>query len=116
VGIPEISEMKTENPTHFVMGHLLRDAGNYKTYGEVLLLNDLGLTLAGADAYLRQRLIDGAYFYASKWGIASLEEGQPGAGCETWYEYEGLEVGTAMDSCAIPLSLVRHPFGHFLPA
>lgn len=86
------------------ISYLLRDAGNYKTYGEVQLLNDLGLTLAAADAYLLQRLIDGEYFYASKWGIASLEEETAEAGCEMWHEYWRLALGSVMVMDAISLS------------
>ncbi len=65
------------------LSYLFRDAGNYKTFGFVILSNPGGRSAERIDNDLRRRLIDGAYFYPEKMQLPVLDCGDEGM----WHEY-----------------------------
>jgi hypothetical protein len=52
--------------------YLYRDAGNYKNFGSVVLVNPENLSLAEFENRLRANLIDDIWFYAEDWGLPNL--------------------------------------------
>lgn len=52
--------------------YLYRDAGNYKSFGAVILANPNNFTLQQAEELIRPKLIDGTWFYASQWQVPDL--------------------------------------------
>ena len=57
---------------HIKLNYLYRDYANYKNYGEVIFVNPDNLGLEHMEATLRANLIDGEWFYASRWGVPDL--------------------------------------------
>jgi hypothetical protein len=69
-----------------------RDSGNYKNYGAVIFANTEGIDLSVVNNLIQAKLIDGTWFYASRWNIpnlffASIDiEADP-----TWHQFEFVE-------------------------
>jgi len=73
--------------------YLYRDYANYKNYGEAIFTNPDNLSLEDADTTLRANLMDGEWFYASRWGLKDLhfdkyddEDDHP------YHTYDGVEL------------------------
>ena len=54
------------------LNYLYRDYANYKNWGEAIFSNPDNLSLEHIDATLRANLMDGEWFYASRWGLKDL--------------------------------------------
>lgn len=52
--------------------YLYRDGGNYKNYGFVILSNPGNLALTEVEKLIRNKLIDGEWFYPEEWGLPEL--------------------------------------------
>jgi len=53
--------------------YLYRDAGNYKQFGQIVFLNPTNLDPQSATLKIKDKLIDGEFFYPSKVGVPRLE-------------------------------------------
>ena len=72
--------------------YLYRDAGNYKTYGHVVMANLANTTLQQLEADIRAKLIDGVWFYAQEWGVPDLHtHAWDNELDHTFHEFESLE-------------------------
>ncbi len=56
------------------LSYLFRDAGNYKTFGFVILRNPSARSVEELDKHLRRFLIDGAYFYPEQVQLPVLQD------------------------------------------
>ena len=54
------------------LNYLYRDYANYKNNGEAIFANPDKYSLEQVDATLRTYLLDGEWFYASRWGLKDL--------------------------------------------
>ncbi len=81
--------MKNNSSNNIKLSYLFRDAGNYKTFGFVVLSNSGGKSLAEIDGDLRRCLIDGAYFYPEQVQLPVLDEGEE----RMLHEYGNVESG-----------------------
>ena len=54
------------------LNYLYRDYANYKNHGEAILANPDNLSIQHIEATLRANLLDGEWFYASRWGLKDL--------------------------------------------
>lgn len=74
---------------NFKFEYLHRDEGNYKLFGSVYLGNQNKISLNDAKIQIREKLIDGEYFYPQDLGIGIFTEHLnllvPFDG---WYEFE----------------------------
>lgn len=52
--------------------YIYRDFGNYKNYGEAIYFNPDNIRIEEIAVLLRSHLIDGEWFYASRWGVPDL--------------------------------------------
>lgn len=68
--------MKKDLSRNIKLCYLFRDAGNYKTFGFVILRNPSGKSLEGIDGDLRRILIDDAYFYAEQVQLPVLDDSE----------------------------------------
>ena len=75
------------------LNYLYRDYANYKNWGEAIFSNPDNLSLEHIDATLRANLMDGEWFYASRWGLKDLhfdkyddEDDHP------YHTYDGVEL------------------------
>src|SRR5262245_11551091 len=92
-------------PQSMTLSYMHRDAGNYKTFGNVTLVNDLELSFTNLETELRLHLIDGEYFYPSKWGLPNLNPVASGISeSEDWNEFLCLEEGAEVVDLSIPVS------------
>lgn len=75
--------------TDLILQYFHRDGGNWKDHLSVYIRNPSGCSLEEAEADIRTRLLDGAYFYAREVG---LQESQ--YACEhDWHEFDRLVAG-----------------------
>ncbi|MDP2142183.1 MAG: hypothetical protein Q8L20_15350 [Gammaproteobacteria bacterium] len=75
--------------------YLYRDAGNFKLWGEVVFANKEGLDIDEIESKIRNSLIDGEYFYASKIGVPVLRfEKLVPAMDHDWHEFVGVAEST----------------------
>lgn len=72
--------------------YLHRDAGNYKDWGSVVLVNDLNLSIEEIHEKLLGICIEGNNFLPSKWGVQALMDSNL-PDFELWHEYH----------CVLPL-------------
>jgi len=72
------------------LSYLFRDAGNYKTFGVVILMNSSGKSAEEIDGDLRRFLIDGMYFYPEQGRLPILQHSSDE---DIWREYEKVEGG-----------------------
>lgn len=79
--------MKKDLFRNIKLSYLFRDAGNYKTFGYVVLSNPGSKSPEEIDADLRRCLIDGAYFYPDQVQVPVLNYSPEGM----WHEYEQVE-------------------------
>ena len=70
--------------------YLHRDDGNYKLFGSVDFTNIKNLPIDEIVIRLRNKLIDGEYFYPKDFGIQKFIELEPEI-MENWYEVEKIE-------------------------
>lgn len=88
------------------LSYLYRDAGNYKNFGEVIFANPSNVSLEKVTELLKQKLIDGQWFYARDYGLPNLhfdkwnEELDHG-----FHEFEGMEYTD--DPPSVSISLYR---------
>ena len=54
------------------LNYRYHDYANYKNHGEVVFANPDKFSLEQIDATLRTYLLDGEYFYVSRWGLKDL--------------------------------------------
>ena len=54
------------------LNYLYRDYANYKNHGEAIFSNPDNLNLEHIEATLSDNLMDGEWFYASRWGLKDL--------------------------------------------
>jgi hypothetical protein len=54
------------------INYLYRDYANYKNHNEVIFGNPDNLSLAQVESLIKEKLLDGEWFYASKWGLSDL--------------------------------------------
>lgn len=54
------------------LSYMYRCYGNYKNHGNVILSNPEGLTIDDIKAQLDKKLLDGQWFYASRWHLPGL--------------------------------------------
>ncbi|MCJ8498831.1 hypothetical protein MVI27_11280 [Chryseobacterium salipaludis] len=80
--------MKNNSSNNIKLSYLFRDAGNYKTFGFVVLSNSGGKSPEEIDGDLRRCLIDGAYFYPEQVQLPVLDCSDAGM----WHEYEKVEM------------------------
>lgn len=69
--------------------YLYRDAGNYKQFGQIVMLNPSKLDLKTATSKIKDKLIDGEFFDPSKVRVPKLEvfDFNPEIDHE-WYEFQ----------------------------
>ncbi len=70
--------------------YLHRDEGNYKTFGEVIFVNPDGIGITKAEVLLREKLIDGEYFYPLEVKIPLFVEHTGLSFFSDWYEFTEL--------------------------
>jgi hypothetical protein len=73
--------------------YLYRDSSNYKNYGYVIFANTANTGLTEWEAFIKEKLIDGTWFYANEWGLPELFPEQ----CDfridpTWHEFESVGI------------------------
>ena len=54
------------------LNYCYRDYANYKNHGEAIFSNPDNLSVEYIDTTLRANLLDGEWFYASRWGLKDL--------------------------------------------
>jgi hypothetical protein len=57
---------------NLLLHYLYRDAGNYKSHGEVVLSNPTSLSLHDIDLNIRYHLVQGMFFNAKSVGLPDL--------------------------------------------
>ncbi len=74
------------------VAYLYRDAGNYKQFGFQVFANASRIPLLEIEEAIQARLIDGAYFDASKWSLPALHLHTYDAELDHhWHEFEKIE-------------------------
>ena len=71
--------------------YLHRDSGNWKKFGSKLFSNPERLTLEEIEQWIRQNLIDQAYFYPDQVGIRKFKFHR-NLDDYSWYEFESVEI------------------------
>lgn len=85
--------------------YLYRDGGNYKNYGFVILSNPGNLALTEVEKLIRNKLIDGEWFYADEWGLPELFfEWVDFRDDPTWHEFESIDCVNA----SVPQTGLNH--------
>ncbi len=79
--------MKNNSSSNIKLSYLFRDAGNYKTFGVIILRNASGKSPEEIDGDLRRLLIDGAYFYPEQVRLPGLDESDK----RMWHKYKRVE-------------------------
>ena len=54
------------------LNYRYRDYANYKNYGEAIFTNTDNLSLEHINTTLSANMLDGEWFYASRWGLKDL--------------------------------------------
>ena len=54
------------------LSYRYRDYANYKNHGEVIFSNPENLSVTDINHIIQENLIDGQWFYASKWEVKDL--------------------------------------------
>ena len=52
--------------------YIYRDFTNYKRHNEIIFSNQNNIPVTEVQAFIKDNLIDGAYFYASEWKVPDL--------------------------------------------
>ena len=78
--------------------YLYRDYSNYKNYGNIVLGNPNCLTLVEIDEIIREKLIDGEMFNATKVGLPSLFFEVSNCDDHDLHEFMGVELTNENDS------------------
>lgn len=74
---------------NFKFEYLHRDEGNYKLFGSFYLGNKNGITLKNAKILVKEKLIDGEFFYPQDLGIGVFPEHSGVLNpFDGWYEFE----------------------------
>ena len=69
--------------------YLHRDEGNYKIFGELIFANPNSLSAEEATEKIREKLIDGEFFYLAPASVSPFKEHK--SICKTdWYEFDQL--------------------------
>jgi hypothetical protein len=69
--------------------YLNRDAGNYKQYGSVILVNPTRIQPEIAKSYIKAYLIDGEFFYPEQVQVPLIETFEFDSEVDhDWYEFE----------------------------
>ena len=69
-----------------------RDGANYKNHYHIVLNNPAGITLTEIENMVRQKLIDGTWFYADNWNLPDLHFGTWDNEIDhTWHEFDDVE-------------------------
>ena len=74
--------------------YLYRDGANYKNYNEVIFSNPNGISLEIIENIIRECLIDGVWFVATKWNLPDMHFKEYSWDSDIdhdWHEFEYLE-------------------------
>ena len=85
--------------------YMYRDYANYKNYNEIIFSNPDIFSLEQIDATLRTYLLDGEYFYVSRWGIKDLHFDRYDDEIDhAFHEYLGVELTEEMPTVQLTIS------------
>lgn len=78
--------------------YLYRDGANYKNFKEIIFSNPIERNIIEIEKLVRDKLIDGLWFYSKEWNIHDLHFNEFLNDTEidvTWHEFEGIELTSA---------------------
>lgn len=58
----------------------------------MVFANSTGIDIANIEVKIRQKLIDGTWFYAEQWGLPNLIDEHCSIQDPTWHEFELIEL------------------------
>lgn len=58
----------------------------------MVFANSTGINIANIEVKIRQKLIDGTWFYAEQWGLPSIIDEHFSIKDPTWHEFETVEL------------------------
>lgn len=72
--------------------YLYRNSANFKNFGSVIIDNPDELSLEEAELKIKEKLIDGEWFYAEQWGFPDLRFADIDLDNDAnWHEFERIE-------------------------
>jgi len=74
--------------------YLYRDGGNYKNFNEIIFYNPNDRTLVEVECIIKEKLIDGTWFYCHDWGLPDMHFKNYQYDSEIdvdWHEFDSIE-------------------------
>ncbi len=74
--------------------YLYRDGANYKNYNQIIFSNPNSINLLEIEKLIREKLIDGKWFYCKEWNVPDIHFKEFSYDSEIdvdWHEFEAIE-------------------------